>query len=85
MTDLKLIDELLVDLKGARNTDFETMYRQSSLARNALDRLKSAWLSGETTLLTLSLFNYFSGPISPVPCCTEGEASKTSDVRNLLV
>ena len=84
MTDLKLIDELLVDLKTARGTDFETMYCQSPLARDALDRLKSAWLNGETTLLTLSLFNYFFGPTSPVPFGVGG-APNTPSVRNLLV
>lgn len=58
MTDLKIIDELLVDMKGPNGT-FEDLENRFYVVREALARLRQAWLSKEMPIITLSLANYF--------------------------
>lgn len=58
MSDLKLIDELLLDLKDALRTDWSGVHGHSSITRAAMDRLASAKQSGEIEIMTLSLRNY---------------------------
>ena len=57
-SDLQLIDELLVDLKGSGRT-WETLERESYAARQALARLGHAWHNDEVARITLSLADYF--------------------------
>lgn len=57
-TDLKLIDELLVDLKQKDALTWEELERRSFIAREAINRLREAWSSGEIKLITLSLAKY---------------------------
>ena len=61
LSDLKLIDELLIDImwsKGMRPADLE-MGKVSSVVNDAMKRLRSAWKSGEMKLITLSFARYF--------------------------
>ena len=59
MTDLKLIDELLVVLKDERRMTWAELERSSFTAREAMIRLLIAWNSGEMKTITLSLAKYF--------------------------
>lgn len=59
MTDLKLIDELLVDLKGVPGTWGDMDRRAGTVVREAINRLRQAWRSGEMPEITLSLCRYF--------------------------
>lgn len=59
MTDLKLIDELLVSLRDGRT--WQEVERDSYIARQAITRLRQAWKSGEMPMITLSLADYFEG------------------------
>jgi len=58
LTDLKIIDELLVLMKplGRSWDEFERSY---SIVNAAMERLRIAYLSGEMQEITLSLANYF--------------------------
>lgn len=57
ITDLKLIDELLVDMRGTRT--WHELELSSSVTRAAFRRLREAWKAGEMPMITLSLVNYF--------------------------
>jgi len=61
MTDLKLIDELLCDLKDRIEPPryWERVETHSSATRKAMARLRQAWASGEMPVITLSLEEYF--------------------------
>lgn len=64
MSDLKLIDELLCDLKSFMGigTTWGMVYHHSSAARKAMDRLCEAWRSDEIGVgkagLTLGLVKW---------------------------
>lgn len=61
-SDLKLIDELLCDMKGMHTgTSWEDIEEFSSVTRRAMRRLREAYSSGEMTVITLGLANYFRG------------------------
>lgn len=57
-SDLKLIDELLVDMRRTGET-YSQLERRSSVTRDAMQRLREAWKSGEMESITLSLALYF--------------------------
>ena len=57
-SDLKLIDELLVDMRATSQT-YAELEVQSSVTRKAFARLRFAWKSGEMKVITLGLANYF--------------------------
>jgi hypothetical protein len=59
MTDLKLIDELLCVVRQRNDLSWEEMERDSVVTREAMDRLRRAWRSGEMPVITLGLANYF--------------------------
>jgi hypothetical protein len=56
--DLKLIDELIVDLKDYSHLPFKELERESGVVRTALDRLQVEWNAGRMPIITLSLANY---------------------------
>jgi hypothetical protein len=61
MTDLKLIDELLILMKPA-TWDWNMFEdNHSSVVADAIARLREAWRSGEMPEITLSLARYFEG------------------------
>jgi hypothetical protein len=67
-TDLKLIDELLCDLRERMRdrrcidpVSWEDVENDTSITRAAMARLRAAWKSGEMELITLSLAKYFDG------------------------
>lgn len=61
MTRLKLIDELLIELRSRSPVlSFHQLAKRSSVVREALNRLKKAWNSGEMEEITLSLCTYFA-------------------------
>lgn len=63
MTDLKLLDELLCDFKTATSRSWEEVEQYSSVTREAMQRLRDAWLADELPVVTLSLARYFrDGP-----------------------
>lgn len=57
--DLKIIDEVLTLWKGPSKT-WEDMEKKGYTIRNAMARLKQAWLDGEMPIITLSLANHFN-------------------------
>lgn len=59
MTDLKLIDELLCDIKQTNNLTWLQMEHHTSVTNEAMNRLRSAYRSGEARLITLGLALYF--------------------------
>lgn len=61
MTDLKLIDELLCDLKSETGKSWAEIEKHSSVTREAMQRLYDAWTMGEMQMITLSLAVYFQG------------------------
>lgn len=58
-SDLKLIDELLCDLK-APGESWADVERKTSITRYAMARLRKAHASGEMPVITLGLANYFA-------------------------
>lgn len=58
-SDLKLIDELIVDLRASRGTTLEELELYDSVGRAAIQRLREAWVSGEMPVITTSLATYF--------------------------
>ena len=58
MTRLKLIDELLCDLKQPGMT-WEQVEKYSSVTREAMQMLRREWHAGRMKVITLSLANYF--------------------------
>ena len=60
LTDLKLIDELLCDIKSRDELTWAQMETQSSATAEAMVRLRQVWASGSLRVLTLSLAQYFS-------------------------
>lgn len=62
MTDLKLIDELLIDLKDESGYSIDDLeHRISSVTKEAMRRLRVAWQAGEMPEISLCFANYFSG------------------------
>lgn len=62
MTDLKLIDELLIDLLQAKHyRTVAELENHSSVTRDAMERLREASASGEMPVITLRLARYFEG------------------------
>ena len=59
MSDLRLIDELLIDLRSELKCTFTELTQHSTATRAAMDRLRVAWYSGEVKALTMSLARYF--------------------------
>lgn len=59
MTDLKLIDEMLMDLALAMNLRPSQLESWSGVTKQAMDRLEQAYESGEMPVITLSLANHF--------------------------
>lgn len=60
MTDLKLIDELLCDLKQAAHCSWPDMEVYTSVTREAMHRLRTAYESDEMKVLTLGLAKHFA-------------------------
>lgn len=60
-SDLKLIDELLCDFRQREQLSWEEVESWSSITREAMARLRTAWRSGEMSIITLSLSKYFDG------------------------
>lgn len=58
-SDLKLIDELLCDLKTCHGLTWAEVETYSSITRTAMTRLVEAWASGEMPVITLGLADYF--------------------------
>ena len=58
MTDLKIIDELLIIMKKPDQSwgEFENSY---NITQEAMTRLRNAYLSGEMECITASLAIYF--------------------------
>lgn len=62
MTDLKLIDELLCDIKQDMGVKWAYLDRNgTSAVQEAMTRLREAWQCGEMPVITLGLANYFRG------------------------
>lgn len=61
MTDLKLLDELLIDYKTARGLNFADLEggHGSNLTVRIMRRLREAWQGGEMEAITLALADYF--------------------------
>jgi hypothetical protein len=60
--DLKLIDELLCDLKMATGVrTWAEVEGYTSVTRQAMTRLRAAWRDREMASITLGLSNYFKG------------------------
>lgn len=59
ITDLKLIDELLLDLMRAEKKQPRDMLSHSGVTRDAITRLREAWDSGEMPEITLTWATYF--------------------------
>jgi hypothetical protein len=57
--DLKLIDELLCDLRQADGLTWKEMETFSSINHKAMARLRHAWTTNQMPLITLSLADYF--------------------------
>jgi len=59
MTDLKIIDELIILMKKPDQSwvEFENSY---NITQEAMDRLRNAYLSGEMEHITASLAIYFA-------------------------
>jgi hypothetical protein len=63
--DLKLLDEILCDLKtqiapaGQFSATWAEVERHSSTTRDAMARLRRAWKTREMPAITLSLAQYF--------------------------
>jgi hypothetical protein len=67
MTDLKLLDELLLDYMVAKKlkpADLES-HSAGTITHEVITRLRSAWESGEMPEITLTWANYFRS--SPAP------------------
>ena len=60
MTDLKIIDELIILMKKPDQSwqEFENSY---NITKKAITRLRTAYLSGEMDCITASLAIYFEG------------------------
>lgn len=58
MTDLKIIDELLVLMKPPSMT-WKQFHGQYNITATALDRLREAWNAGDMPWITASLADYF--------------------------
>jgi len=58
-TDLKLIDELLVLMKGSKQSWDEFENNHSTTVYEAMQRLRAAVASGEMPAITLSLARHF--------------------------
>ena len=61
MTDLKIIDELLVLMKPP-SMSWKQFHNQYNIIATALNRLKKAWKSGKMPSITASLADYFRNP-----------------------
>lgn len=59
MTDLKIIDELLCLIMVSKDWNPGELEQSYYITRTAMDRLRSAWKSGEMESLTVVLANYF--------------------------
>jgi hypothetical protein len=59
MTDLKIIDELLCDIRQTHNLQWKDLETWSSVTRDAMHRLREAWDKNEMPVITLGLANYF--------------------------
>jgi hypothetical protein len=59
MIDLKFIDELLLDLMRAEKKQPREMFHHSSVAQEAMLRLRKAWVSGEMPAITATWATYF--------------------------
>lgn len=66
MSDLKLIDELLCDLRAVYGLSWAEMESHSSITRAAMRRLREAWTSGEMPVITLGIANHFRATKSPL-------------------
>lgn len=63
-TDLKLIDELLCDLKQELgDPPWKVVEFHTSITLHAMLRLRRAYTLGEMELITLSLAKYFQGEV----------------------
>jgi len=63
LTDLKLIDELLCDLKRSGET-WADVEQRTSITRAAMHRLRTAYASGEMPVITLSLAKHLASGAS---------------------
>lgn len=59
LTDLKIIDELLLDYKDEAHLTWKELESYSNLTSYAMNRLREAWKNNEMESITLSLANYF--------------------------
>ena len=59
MSDLKIIDELLIDFMHAVKLQPRDLETYNSATRDALCRLRDAWNSDEMWYITLTWNNYF--------------------------
>ena len=61
LTDLKIIDELLCDIKQRENLTWEQLEDHSNITRYAMGRLREAWcVKFEMDTITLGLSEYFN-------------------------
>lgn len=59
-SDLKLIDELLCDIKSITGvSQWVNVEQQTSVTQQAMRRLREAYRTGEITAITLGLATYF--------------------------
>ena len=58
-TDLKLIDELVCEVKAWSHRDWDQLPEISSIMEYAMKRLRKAWNSGEMPKITAGLADYF--------------------------
>ena len=74
---LKIMDELVVDLRSQQNITFAELEQRSSVARDAIAKLRRAWLNDEMPLMTLSLAKYFeeNNECDCMDCSINGEAT----------
>lgn len=62
MTDLKLIDELLCEIRSRNNLSWAELESWSNLTREAMNRIRVAYYSKERPAITLGLSKYFESP-----------------------
>ena len=59
MSDLKLIDELLVDLMRSNKKEPHEMFHHSHVAQEALLRIRKAWVNGEMPEISATWGSHF--------------------------
>ncbi len=59
MTDLKLIDELLLDVMQSNKLTPRELFHRSSVTQEAYLRIRKAWVAGEMPEISATWGTYF--------------------------